>query len=129
MICVNELTKLKCNSVDVLEPLTILIAPFAPHIAEELWEKLGHQESISKAAFPAFEEKYVKETSKTYPISFNGRKRFTLDLPIDLSKEEIEKIVMENERTQEQLGGRQPKKSLLFLGKSSILLVKNKRNG
>lgn len=117
MICVNELTKLKCNSVDVLEPLTILIAPFAPHIAEELWEKLGHQESISKAAFPAFEEKYVKETSKTYPISFNGRKRFTLDLPIDLSKEEIEKIVMENERTQEQLGGRQPKKIIIVPGK------------
>lgn len=117
MICVNELTKQKCNSREILEPLAVLIAPFAPHIAEELWEKLGHSESIAKVNYPVFEEKYVKETSKTYPISFNGKKRFTLDLSLDLSKDEIEKIVMEDERTKEQLGGRTPKKIIIVPGK------------
>lgn len=117
MICVNELTKQKCNSREVLEPLAILISPFAPHIAEELWEKLGHSESISKRKFPIFEEKHIKESSKTYPISFNGKKRFTLDLSVDLSKEEIEKIVMDDDRTKEQLGGRTPKKIIIVPGR------------
>ncbi len=113
MICVNELTKQKCNSREVLEPLTILIAPYAPHIAEELWEKLGHKESVSKADYPLFDEKFVKESTKTYPIAFNGKKRFTLDLSLDLSKEEIEEIVMNHERTKEQLQGRKPKKVIV----------------
>ncbi len=78
MIAVNELSAQKCNSREVLEPLAILISPYAPHIAEELWEKLGHSESISTAPFPKFEEKYLVESSKEYPISFNGKMRFTL---------------------------------------------------
>src|SRR5699024_10847414 len=110
MICVNELTKQKCNSREILEPLTILIAPYAPHIAEELWSKFGHTESVSKAEYPIFEEKFLKENNKVYPISFNGKKRFTLELPLDLSKDEIEKIVMDHAKTQEQLSGRTPKK-------------------
>lgn len=117
MICVNELTAQKCNSREVLEPLTILISPYAPHIAEELWGKLGHSESISTAEWPQFEEKYLVENTKTYPISFNGKMRFTLDLPVDLSKEEIEKAVMENERTQKQLDGKIPKKTIVVPGK------------
>ena len=117
MICVNELTSQKCNSREVLEPLVVLLAPYAPHIAEELWQKLGHDASIATADYPVFEEKYLVESSKEYPISFNGKMRFTLELPLDLSKEEIEKKVLENERTQQQLEGRTPKKVIVVPGK------------
>jgi leucyl-tRNA synthetase len=117
MICVNELTQQKCNSRDVLEPLTVLISPYAPHIAEELWELLGNATSISEVDYPVFEEHYLKEDSKTYPISFNGKMRFTLDLSLDLSKDEIEKIVMADERTQKQMDGRTPKKVIIVPGK------------
>ncbi|PZD77747.1 leucine--tRNA ligase [Mesonia sp. K7] len=117
MICVNELTAQKCTSREVLEPLAVLIAPYAPHIAEELWQKMGHQESISRVAYPKFDEKHLVESNKNYPISFNGKMRFTLDLPLDLSKEEIEKAVMQDERTQKQLEGRTPKKVIVVPGK------------
>ncbi|MEG9327772.1 leucine--tRNA ligase [Salinimicrobium catena] len=117
MICVNELTAQKCNSREVLEPLTILIAPYAPHIAEELWEKLGHDTSVATAEYPVFEEKYLVESTKEYPISFNGKMRFTLELPMDMSKEEIEKTVLANEKTQQQLNGREPKKVIVVPGK------------
>jgi leucyl-tRNA synthetase len=117
MIAVNELTAQKCTSKAVLEPLLILISPYAPHIAEELWEKLGHTASISLAAFPKFEEKYVVESTKNYPISFNGKMRFTLELPLDMSKEDIEKTVLAHEKTQEQLQGRTPKKVIVVPGK------------
>ena len=117
MIAVNELTKQNCKSRAVLEPLLILISPYAPHIAEELWEKLGHNESISTVPFPKFEEKYLVESSKNYPISFNGKMRFTLELPLDMSKDEIEKTVLANEKTQEQLQGRTPKKVIVVPGK------------
>ncbi len=117
MICVNELTQQKCTSKEVLEQLVVLISPYAPHIAEELWEKLGHRESISKVAFPIFEEKYLAEDTKVYPISFNGKMRFTLELPLDLTKDEIEAAVMADERTQKQLAGRTPKKVIIVPGK------------
>jgi leucyl-tRNA synthetase len=117
MICVNELIQQKCNSKEILAPLTILISPYAPHIAEELWEKMGNMESISTAAYPVFEEKYLIEAIKTYPISFNGKMRFTLDLSLDLSKDEIEKIVMADDRTQKQMEGRTPKKVIVVPGK------------
>ncbi|SZD71960.1 Leucine--tRNA ligase [Candidatus Ornithobacterium hominis] len=117
MIAVNDLQKIKCNKRSVLEPLTILLSPFAPHITEEIWEKLGHSSSISTEKFPEFEEKYLTEDSKEYPISFNGKMRFTLELPMNLSKEEIEKAVMEDERTQKYLEGRTPKKVIIVPGK------------
>ena len=117
MICVNELTSQKCHFREVLEPLVVLIAPYAPHIAEELWQKLGHDTSVAMAEYPVFEEKYLVESSKEYPISFNGKMRFTLELPLDLSKEEIEKEVLQNEKTQQQLAGRQPKKVIVVPGK------------
>jgi len=117
MICVNELTAQKCDQREVLEPLAILIAPYAPHIAEELWQKLGHGESVSTAAYPEFEEKYLVESNKEYPISFNGKTRFTLELPLDLSKDEIEEAVMANEKTKNQLEGRTPKKIIVVPGK------------
>ena len=85
MIAVNELTAQKCTSKEILEPLLILISPYAPHIAEELWSQLGHKESISTAAFPKFDESNLVESTKNYPISFNGKMRFTMELPLDLS--------------------------------------------
>ncbi|NBC57758.1 MAG: leucine--tRNA ligase [Bacteroidetes bacterium] len=117
MICVNELTQLKCRSREILEPLCVLVSPFAPHIAEELWEKLGHQTSVTFAKYPVHKEQYLVEDTKTYPISFNGKMRFTLDLDLNLSKDEIEKIVMQDERTQKQLQGRTPKKVIIVPGK------------
>jgi leucyl-tRNA synthetase len=117
MIAVNELTALKCNKKEILEPLLILLSPYAPHISEELWNKLGNKESISTAAFPIFDEKHLVESSKNYPISFNGKMRFTLELSLDLSKEEIEKAVLENEKTIAQLEGKTPKKVIIVPGK------------
>ncbi len=117
MICVNELTAQKCTSKAILEPLAILVSPYAPHIAEELWEKLGNRQSIAAAPFPKFEEKYLVESSKEYPISFNGKMRFTMELPLDLSKEQIEEAVMANEKTMQQLDGRTPKKVIVVPGK------------
>ncbi|MGW9684222.1 leucine--tRNA ligase [Flagellimonas sp. 2504JD1-5] len=117
MICVNELTAQKCTSRDILEPLAILVSPYAPHIAEELWEKLGHSKSISEAPFPKFEGKYLVESSKEYPISFNGKMRFKIELPLDMGKEDIEEAVMAHEKTQAQLQGRTPKKVIVVPGK------------
>ena len=117
MICVNELSSQGCRERAVLEPLAILLSPYAPHIAEELWNKLGHSNSVAFASFPQFEEKHLVEQSKEYPISFNGKMRFTLELPLDLSREEIEAQVMADERTQKQLGGRTPKKVIVVPGK------------
>ena len=117
MIAANELSAQKCTSREVLEPLAILIAPYAPHIAEELWSKLGHTESISEAGFPVFEEKHLVESAKNYPISFNGKMKFTLELPLDMSKDEIEKTVMAHEKTQMYLDGRTPKKVIVVPGK------------
>ena len=117
MICVNELSAQKCSSKAILEPLAILVSPYAPHIAEELWEKLGHTESIAEAPFPKFEEKYLVESSKEYPISFNGKLRFKLELPLDMQKDDIEAAVMAHEKTQAQLQGRTPKKVIVVPGK------------
>ena len=117
MIAVNEFTAQKCNSRSVLEPLLVLIAPYAPHIAEELWEQLGHEDSITTVAFPVFDESHLVESTKAYPISFNGKMRFTMELSLDLSKEAIEEAVMANEKTHAQLAGRPPKKVIVVPGK------------
>ncbi|SFS77628.1 leucyl-tRNA synthetase [Zhouia amylolytica] len=117
MIAVNELTAHKCHERAILEPLAILISPYAPHIAEELWASLGHAESISTAKWPEFDEKHLVESSKEYPVSFNGKMRFKKELPLDLTKEEIEKVIMADERTQKQLNGRTPKKVIVVPGK------------
>ena len=117
MICVNELSSQNCHSRAILEPLAILVSPYAPHIAEELWSQLGHTTSISEVAFPIFEEKHLIETNKEYPVSFNGKMRFTIELPLDLTKEQIEEIVMKDERTQKHLDGRTPNKVIIVPGK------------
>ncbi|MBT8312474.1 MAG: leucine--tRNA ligase, partial [Flavobacteriaceae bacterium] len=117
MICVNELSAQKCKKREILTPLAILLSPYAPHMAEELWHKLGHETSIANAAFPLFDQQFLVEDTKAYPISFNGKMRFTLELPLDLDKEGIEKAVMDHEKTQAQLQGRTPKRVIVVPGK------------
>ncbi|HEX8563738.1 MAG TPA: class I tRNA ligase family protein [Flavobacterium sp.] len=117
MIAVNELTSINCHERTVLEPLAILISPYAPHIAEELWKQLGHDSSISTAPFPVFNADYLVESNKEYPVSFNGKMRFTINLPLDLTKEQIEEIVLKDERTVKQLEGRTPNKVIIVPGK------------
>ncbi|WP_322971529.1 leucine--tRNA ligase [Faecalibacter sp. LW9] len=117
MIAVNELGKLKSNKRAILEPLAIVLSPYAPHIAEELWSKLGHDTSIAEAEFPVFEEKWLVADSKEYPVSFNGKMKFLLELPLSLSKDEIQEIVMNDERTIKQLGDRTPKNIIIVPGK------------
>ncbi len=117
MIATNELTTQKCTSKEILEGLIVLISPYAPHIAEELWQKLGNSTSISTAAFPEFDASHLVESTKNYPISFNGKMRFMLEFPLDLNKEELEKAVLENEKTIAQLDGRTPKKVIVVPGK------------
>jgi leucyl-tRNA synthetase len=117
MICVNELQQLKCNHRAILEPLALLVSPYAPHIAEELWSALGHEGSVATVAFPKFEEKYLVESEKEYPVSFNGKMRFTIKLPLDLTKEQIQEIVLADERTIAQLAGNTPKNIIIVPGK------------
>ena len=117
MICVNELSAQNCHSRAILEPLAIVISPYAPHIAEELWSLLGNTDSIATVAFPVFEPAHLVESSKEYPVSFNGKMRFTMVLPLDLTKEQIEEIVMKDERTLKQLEGRTPSKVIIVPGK------------
>jgi leucyl-tRNA synthetase len=117
MICVNELSAQNCHSRAILEPLAIVISPYAPHIAEELWSLLGNSGSIAKVSFPTLDEKHLVESSKEYPVSFNGKMRFTIELSLDLSKEQIEEIIMKDERTLKQLDGRIPNKIIIVPGK------------
>jgi leucyl-tRNA synthetase len=117
MIACNELTAQKCTSKSILETLLVLISPYAPHIAEELWHELGNRESISTVPFPVYDQKHLIESNKNYPISFNGKMRFTMELPLDMSKEDIEKTVLAYEKTQQQLQGRTPKKVIIVPGK------------
>ncbi|WBU90278.1 leucine--tRNA ligase [Cellulophaga omnivescoria] len=117
MICVNELSSQKCTSKEILEALAILVSPYAPHIAEELWQQLGHNTSIATAPFPKFDASHLVESSKEYPVSFNGKMRFKLELPLDMSKDEIEATVMAHEKTIAQLQGREPKKVIIVPGK------------
>ena len=117
MIAANELGKFKTTKRAILEPLAIIISPYAPHIAEELWSKLGHETSIANANFPAFEEKWLVANSKEYPVSFNGKMKFLLELPLSLSKDEIQEIVMNDERSIKQLGDRTPKNIIIVPGK------------
>jgi len=117
MICVNELSTQNCHSRAILEPLAIVISPYAPHIAEELWSQLGNSGSISTVAFPTLDEKHLVESSKEYPVSFNGKMRFTIELSLDLTVPEIQEIIMKDERTLKQLDGKTPNKIIIVPGK------------
>lgn len=123
MIATNELTNQKCNHREILEPLTVLLAPFAPHICEELWSLLGHRESVITASYPVANPDYLQQDTKAYPISFNGKMRFTLELSTSLSKDEIETAVMQEERTQTYLDGKTPKKVIVVPNKIVNIVV------
>jgi leucyl-tRNA synthetase len=117
MVCVNELTTIKCRKKDILEPLLVLLAPFAPHVSEELWKQLGNENSIHIGNWPVFNESFVSESTFNYPISINGKTRTQLEFPIDAETADIEKAVLENEIVQKWLEGKAPKK---------IIVVKNR---
>jgi leucyl-tRNA synthetase len=123
MICVNELTYLGCNKREVLEPLAILVSPYAPHIAEELWALLGHGESITKARFPEFQEAHLVESNFEYPVMINGKLRAKLDLPLTLTVPEIEKAALGDAQVQKWLEGKAPKKVIIVPGKIVNLVV------
>ncbi|MFO7829240.1 MAG: leucine--tRNA ligase [Bacteroidales bacterium] len=122
MICVNELNDLKCNKRQILEPLVVLLSPFAPHITEELWSLLGNSKSIAYAKFPEFEEKYLIESSFEYPVSFNGKMRFKIKLPVDIKAKEAEEKVLQHEMAQKWLDGKSPKK-VIFVPNKIINVV------
>ena len=113
MICVNELSSLKCHHRDVLAPLAVLVAPFAPHIAEELWKRLGNTESVAYAPYPVHEDKYLQEDSKEYPVSFNGKVRFKRAFATTMTPAEIEQAILADPQTAEQLQGNTPKKVIV----------------
>jgi leucyl-tRNA synthetase len=123
MICVNELSSLKCNNKAVLEDVLKLLAPFAPHISEELWSACGNNESITKASFPEFNESFVAEDTHQYPVSFNGKMRFKLELSLSLSKDEIEQEVLNNEQAQKWIDGKTPKKVIIVPKKIINIVV------
>ena len=124
MIAVNELYDLKCNKREILEQLIILLSPFAPHITEELWEALGHNESISYAAFPEYVEAYTIENTCTYAVSFNGKTRFTVELPIDMPREEVDAHVRSLEQTAKYVAGGNIVKVIVVPGKIVNIVVK-----
>jgi leucyl-tRNA synthetase len=122
MICVNELSELKCNKQAILEPLVILIAPYAPHMAEELWENFGHTGSITFAFFPEFNEEFTIENTFHYPVSFNGKMRFQLELSLNLTVPEIEQAVLKAPETEKWLQGKPPRK-IIVVPKKIINIV------
>ena len=113
MICINELTSLKCNKKAILEPLVVTLAPFAPHVAEELWHALGHTTTVCDAQWVEAEEKYLVENTATYAISFNGKVRYQMQLPADMPAAEVEAVVMKEEQSQKWLEGKTPKKVIV----------------
>ena len=123
MICINELFTLKCSKKAILEPLAILLAPFAPHVAEELFQLLGNKGTVCDAIFPICNEEYLKESAVKYPISFNGKVRFMLELPADMRKEDVEKTAMANEQTIKHLDGNSPKKVIVVPGKIVNIVI------
>lgn len=123
MICVNELSEQKCHKKAILEPLAIILSPFAPHIAEELWEILGNKETVVNATFPDFNETYLEISSFNYPVSFNGKVRFTLELPADISKDEAEKTALSDSRLSNYTQGKEIRKIIFVPGKIINIVV------
>lgn len=123
MITVNELSSLNCHKRAILEPLAILICPFAPHMAEELWHKLGHTDSVVKAAYPAYEEKYTVDNTKNYPVAINGKARVEMEFALDAAQADIEAAVLANEAVQKWMEGKQPKKIIFVKGKMINVVI------
>ena len=117
MICINELQSLKTTTREVLQPLLILLAPFAPHISEELWHALGEQTTIVGATWPEYDESYLIEDQVKYPVSFNGKTRFTIEIPSGATKEQAETLVLQSQEAQRWLEGKTPKKVIVVPGR------------
>ena len=124
MIALNDLSAMKCRKREILEPLTVLLSPFAPHIAEELWSLMGHGDSISTASFPEYDPALAAEDNVTYPVSFNGRMRFTLDLPKSLSPKEVEEAVRNADQSSKYLEGKTVVKVIVVPGKIVNFVIK-----
>ncbi len=123
MVCVNELTDLKCHKKEILEPLLILLAPYAPHIAEELFHQLGNTTSVIDAHYPKLETKYLVETEKEYPVSINGKMRTTITLPLDVQQMEVEKIALDNEVVKKWIEDKPVRKIIFVKGKMINIVV------
>jgi len=123
MVCVNDLTKKGCNKRQILEPLVVAICPYAPHMAEELWHRLGYQPSVVNATFPAYNEEYIKEDTYAYPVSINGKTRTKIELPLDLSQDQVEEKVLQDDVVQKWTKGEQPKKVIYVPGRIINLVV------
>ncbi|WP_289762931.1 leucine--tRNA ligase [uncultured Duncaniella sp.] len=124
MICVNELSSLKCHSREVLEPFVILLAPFAPHVAEELWHSaLGHDTTVNDAKWPEWNEEYLKENTANYAVSFNGKARFTIQVPADMPKEEVEKLALSHESSAKWLDGKTVRKIIVVPNKIVNIVI------
>ena len=123
MVCVNELTELKCHKKEILEPLLVLLTPYAPHISEELYHALGNHESILNASYPQLENKYLVESEKEYPVSINGKMRTTITISLDATQEEVENIVLNNDIIQKWIDSKRPKKIIFVKGKMVNVVV------
>lgn len=123
MIALNELTALKCANCEVMELITPLIAPFAPHIAEEFWHGIGHKGSVADAPWPAWDESNLKESMVKYPVSFNGKTRFIIEAPADASRQDVEKMALENDAASKWLEGKKPKKVIVVPGKIVNIVI------
>ena len=122
MICTNELADQKCNNREIISDFTILLSSYAPHISEEIWSRLGNQQSVTTASFPKWDESYLVEDEINYPISFNGKTRFTVSFPSQMTKEEVESEIMQHNKTLKYLDGRAPKK-IIVVAKRIVNIV------
>jgi leucyl-tRNA synthetase len=123
MVGVNELTDLKCRKREILEPLLILLAPYAPHISEELWHQLGHETTILDATFPKFEQQYVTETTKEYPVSINGKMRTLINIDLDAAQEQVQEIVLANDVVKRWMEDKPLKKFIFVKGKMINVVI------
>ena len=123
MICVNELTEQQCNNREIISNLTILLSPYAPHISEEIWQKLGNINSVTTATFPRFNMDYLTEDKVNYPVSFNGKTRFTIELPVNMTKNEVELQVMGHSKTSHYLAGKSPKKIIIVTNRIVNIVI------
>ena len=123
MICVNELTKMKCRSREIYEPLVVVLAPFAPHIAEELWHVLGHDTTVCDAQWPTWNEEYLKESVVNYVVSFNGKARYSIAVPADADEEEVKRLALTDAGAERWLAGKEPRKIIFVKGKLVNIVV------
>lgn len=123
MTLLNKLYELNCNKEEVLKPFVVMLSPFAPHISEELWCKLGHSNSVVFAEYPKYDENYIEDDSVVYPVSFNGKMRFKLEVDAGTEQEEIKKLVMEDEKSKKWIEGKDVKKIIVVPGKIVNVVV------